>query len=109
MIMDDQNVNNVKNDCVIKYDQQMIDEQEQTVNEEQEVTEIIGTNSHSSGFMLEILLCSFLLWSFLFFKSNVQYKSVLFEVDEMLSAKANITMIDKMQEEVSEVMRLLLS
>lgn len=55
---------------------------------------------HDYGFMIEILICSIILWIFLFLLANNDYKDIIFKIDEMLSEKTRISFIIEYEEQV---------
>lgn len=96
---------------------EMLNEQDETniksqVNEERETDSVLvgkGEGQSDSGFMMEILVCSLILWGFFFLSRFTGYEKIIAKVDSILSTKSNVMMITEMEEEIAGVCQQLLS
>lgn len=57
----------------------------------------------SSGFVLELFICSLILWSFLFLSHFAGYETIAAKVDSILSTKSSVNMIAEVEEELADV------
>ena len=69
------------------------------------------TTDEQSGsiFIVELLICSLVLWIFVFLMGNSRYGKIIFKTEEILSTKTSVTMISEMEQQVELALRELLT
>jgi len=103
-----QDVQNEKKETFYESDETNIKSQdEEEINRETDGG-ALDEGQVGNGFMLELLVCSLLLWSFLFLSHFTGYEKIISEVDSILSTKSSVMMITEVEEEIAGICQQLL-
>ena len=62
-----------------------------------------------SMFIVELLICSLVLWIFLFLMGSSRYGKIIFKTEEILSTKTSVTMISDIEQQVELTLEKLLT
>ena len=99
----------VQNEKVIEAVEDLQDSHALEHTEMRTENESMSTDEQSgSMFIVELMICSLVLWIFLFMMGSSQYGKIIFKTEEILSTKTSITMISEMEQQVELTLRELL-
>ena len=100
----------VQNEKVIEEADALFGRNDPEHDETSTINESMTTGEKSgSMFIVELFICSLVLWIFLFLMGSSRYDKIIFKTEEILSTKTSVTMISDIEQQVELTLQELLT